>query len=48
MPKDEDEDIVEVRCPKCDAQVRVPREVAERDFAARCRNGHDVPLVKAL
>ena len=47
MPKDE-EDIVEVRCPECDAKVRVPREKAERDFKAKCPNGHEVPLVKAL
>lgn len=47
MPKDE-EDIVEVRCPECHEKVRVPREKAERDFKAKCPNGHEVPLVKAL
>ena len=46
MPKDED--VVEVRCPECGAGVRVPREKAERDFAARCPKGHEVQLVKAL
>jgi hypothetical protein len=47
MPKD-DADIVEVRCPKCSATVRVAREKAEREFKATCPNGHEVPLVKAL
>lgn len=49
MPKDdEDAGIVEVRCPSCDARVRVPVEKAERDYKAKCPNGHEVPLVKAL
>lgn len=47
MAENED-DIVEVRCPECDAKVRVPREKAERDFKATCPKGHEVPLVKAL
>jgi hypothetical protein len=47
MPKDDD-DIVEVRCPECDEKVRLPREQAERDFKAKCKNGHEFPLVKAL
>jgi hypothetical protein len=47
MPKD-DEDIVEVRCPDCNATVRIRREKAEREFKATCPNGHEVPLVKAL
>jgi hypothetical protein len=47
MPKDDD-DVVEVRCPKCQAVVRVPREKAEREYKAKCPNGHDVALVKAL
>jgi len=47
MPKDE-EDIVEVRCPECDEMVKVAREKAERDFKAKCPNGHEVPLVKAI
>jgi len=47
MPKDDD-DIVEVRCPECQEKVRVPREKAERDFKAKCPNGHEVTLVKAL
>lgn len=47
MPKDDD-DIVEVRCPTCEELVRVPREEAEREFIARCSNGHEFPLVKAI
>jgi hypothetical protein len=47
MPKD-DEDVVEVRCPECNAKVRVKREQAERTYTARCPNGHEVALVKAL
>jgi ssDNA-binding Zn-finger/Zn-ribbon topoisomerase 1 len=47
MPKD-DEDTVEVRCPECDAKVRMKREEAEKTFLARCPNGHEIPLVKAL
>ncbi|HVH40790.1 MAG TPA: hypothetical protein VM925_00555 [Labilithrix sp.] len=47
MPKD-DEDTVEVRCPECNAKVRVSREQAERDYKAKCPNGHEVALVKAL
>ena len=43
-----DEDIVEVRCPECNVKVRIAREQAERDFKAKCPNGHEVPLVKAL
>jgi predicted RNA-binding Zn-ribbon protein involved in translation (DUF1610 family) len=45
MPKDE---VVEVRCPECGAVVRIPLAEAERTMKARCPNGHDVPLVKAL
>lgn len=47
MP-DNDEDIVEVRCPSCNEKIRVAREKAEREFKAKCPNGHEVPLVKAL
>lgn len=46
MPKDDE--VIEVRCPECRAVVRVNRDKAERDFKAKCPNGHDVPLVKAL
>lgn len=47
MP-DENDDVVEVRCPECDATVRVSREQAEKTYVAKCPNGHEVPLVKAL
>lgn len=47
MSKSED-DVVEVRCPECGATVRVAREKAERDYTAKCPNGHEVKLVKAL
>lgn len=43
-----DKDVVEVRCPECNATVKVAREKAERDFKAKCPNGHEVALVKAL
>jgi hypothetical protein len=49
MPKDDaDANIVEVRCPECSEKVRITREKAERDFKAKCPNGHEVPLAKAL
>lgn len=47
MPKDEDE-VVEVRCPECDAKVRVSQKQAEQTYLAKCPNGHEVPLVKAI
>jgi hypothetical protein len=46
-PKDED-DVVEVKCPKCNAVVRVAREKAEREYKAKCPNGHEVELAKML
>jgi hypothetical protein len=46
-PKDDDEQI-EVRCPDCGASVRVTVAEAERTNKARCPNGHEVPLAKAL
>ena len=46
MPKD-DEDL-EVRCPECGASVRVTVEKAERENKAKCPNGHEIPLAKAL
>jgi hypothetical protein len=45
MPKDE---VIEVKCPDCGAVVRVDREKADREMKAKCPNGHEVPLVKAL
>ena len=46
MPKDDEE--IEVRCPTCGQVVRIREKEAEEKYAARCPNGHDVPLVKAL
>lgn len=43
-----DDEVIEVQCPNCGAKVRVREEDAERDGRARCPNGHDVPLAKAL
>ncbi|MBX3189750.1 MAG: hypothetical protein KF819_22180 [Labilithrix sp.] len=43
-----DEEHIEVRCPECGAQVRVPVKEAEEKFKATCPNGHVVPLAKAL
>ncbi len=44
-PKDDD---IEVKCPKCNAVVRVAREKAEKEYKAKCPNGHEVELAKAL
>ncbi len=46
MPKDDE--VIEVRCPECREIVRIAREKAEREYKAKCPNGHEVPLVKAL
>lgn len=46
MPKDDD--IIEVPCPECREVVKIDREKAERDFKAKCPNGHEVQLVKGL
>ena len=43
-----DDDIIEVKCPKCNAVVRVPREKAEKEYKAKCPKGHEVELAKAL
>lgn len=40
--------MVEVRCPRCGAVVKVPIEKAERDYKATCPNGHEIELAKAL
>jgi hypothetical protein len=42
------EPFIEVRCPECGAVVRVPEKKAERDYMAKCPNGHEVPLAKAI
>lgn len=46
MPKAPDE--LELTCPECGALVRVPEEKAEREMKARCPNGHEFPIAKAL
>jgi len=47
MPKDDDE-LIEVRCPECGTVVKIREKEAERTNLAKCPNGHDVPLAKAL
>lgn len=48
MPKDDDKEQIEVRCPDCGAAVRIAVAEAERTNKATCPNGHEVPLAKAL
>ena len=36
-----------VRCPKCNAKVRVD-DKAKKSHVAKCPNGHDVQLVKLI
>ena len=48
MPSKDADDEIEVRCPECDAVVRVTVAEAERTNKAKCTNGHEVPLAKAL
>ena len=48
MPSKDADDEIEVRCPECDAVVRVTVAEAERTNKAKCPNGHEVPLAKAL
>jgi hypothetical protein len=45
---DEHEDEPEtVRCPKCNAKVRVD-DKAKKTHVATCPNGHEVELVKMI
>jgi len=46
MPSDDE--LIEVRCPECGAVVKIPEKEAEEKQRARCPNGHDIPLAKAL
>ena len=46
MAKDEED--LQITCPECKAVVRVSVEKAERDMKARCPNGHEIPLAKAM
>ena len=43
----DDKDEVYVRCPKCNAKVRVD-EKAKKSHVAKCPNGHEVELVKMI
>lgn len=43
-----DEEIIEIRCPECGAVIRIPERQAEKEMKARCPNGHEVPLARAL
>jgi hypothetical protein len=46
MPKDAED--IELRCPECGAVVLVSVKKAERDNKARCPNGHEFAIAKAL
>jgi hypothetical protein len=48
IPRDSDDEPIEIKCPKCGKTVRVPRRDVERSMSVRCPEGHDVPLVKML
>lgn len=48
MPSKDEDDEIEVRCPECGATVHVTVAEAERTNKAKCPNGHEVPLAKAL
>jgi predicted RNA-binding Zn-ribbon protein involved in translation (DUF1610 family) len=47
MPS-EPEEAIEVTCPECGAKVKISERQAERDMKAKCPNGHEVPLAKAI
>ncbi len=47
MPNEED-DIIELRCPDCGAVIRIPEKEAEEKNVAKCPKGHVVPIAKAL
>ena len=44
---DPEKERVTVRCPKCNADVRVD-EKARASMIATCPNGHKIELVKAI
>jgi hypothetical protein len=48
MPSKDEDEQVEVHCPECGALVRITVAEAERTNKAKCPNGHEVPLAKAL
>lgn len=39
---------IELRCPECGAKIEISEKQAERDNKAKCPNGHEVPLAKAI
>lgn len=47
MPE-QPEATIEVRCPECGAKIVIEEKQAERDNKAKCPNGHEVPLAKAI
>ena len=44
----EEDDTVDVRCPRCKKMVRVSKAKAEAEMRVVCPNGHEIPLAKAL
>jgi hypothetical protein len=42
------DDVIEVKCPDCGANVKVDREKAEREFKATCPKGHEIQLAKMI
>lgn len=47
MAENED-DVIEVTCPKCGAKATVDRAKAEREYKATCPKGHEIPLAKMI
>ncbi|HWL85537.1 MAG TPA: MJ0042-type zinc finger domain-containing protein [Polyangiaceae bacterium] len=45
---EEKDPVMEIRCPKCKAKIKVTVSQAEAAMKVRCPKGHDVPLVKAF
>ncbi len=41
-------DEIELTCPECKAKVAISVKEADEKMKARCPNGHEIPLVKAL
>jgi hypothetical protein len=46
--RDESDEVIELTCPACGASVRVPEAQAAREMKARCKNGHEFPIARAL
>ena len=48
-PDTEDENVtIEIRCPTCKVKIAIAKREADRTMVARCPNGHEIPLVKAI